>query len=629
MIPPSIRSRERRFLAAIGILALFLSGKSVRGDETLETLWKDYQAYGLPVPSAEAELGLLPGPETRGTGADAERDYYLVFRVKKADQHGLPVYWIGCEEGPRWPTFEIRPTNAAKVNLKETVPIPNEGFSEQHPGFQTYPDLALAVQCHARGWDDLANALLERSKKREKANPFKMSKPRPHDDQTALAELAWNYNCNRFAREKGDRRPLVARLKQLLATPHHIDTKARRNIVADMEKTLERVKTTPGSPEAALEGLLDLTVDQDEWQGTNRDDFRNNAADDPNYKKLLDLGMDAVPLLMRHLDDFRMTRQMWESGLRSYSWHMRVADVVAQLLDGLVDEQFAYDFLETEGRGIQLDRNHVAAWWKEASGQQELAYLLKHLERKDEYGRMVGNPSVLNALGARYPAELEKQFEQRLKANKMGNNWFEALAASNMSVATKSRLLLAAATRTDECHQILGLRQLAKMKQLDTAKLLIAALERQPKTPEVCYCESNIGNLTQIAMEIDDEQLWETLAKTAKRVDIGQRFEMFDAIGRCKRNGHEKHAISFLKSWLDDAEIRDESSSFLFRGTFAGFQFGRIAVRDFAAIQLAYLLDLESEPNSHWKEEDWAKLRELVKAKVAEVEKSQGQEKKR
>lgn len=32
------------------------------------------------------------------------------------------------------------------------------------------------------------------------------------------------------------------------------------------------------------------------------------------------------------------------------SWHVRIADVVRQLLNGLATEEFAYDFLIDEGR---------------------------------------------------------------------------------------------------------------------------------------------------------------------------------------------------------------------------------------------------------------------------------------
>lgn len=88
---------------------------------------------------------------------------------------------------------------------------------------------------------------------------------------------------------------------------------------------------------------------------------------------LREAGLDAVPLLIDHLHDYRLTRTIQSSWSGHYIWHVRVADVVAILLNGLVSEEFSYDFLAKEGRGKSLDRAHVLFWWSQAQGHARSA----------------------------------------------------------------------------------------------------------------------------------------------------------------------------------------------------------------------------------------------------------------
>ncbi|HEY3354338.1 MAG TPA: hypothetical protein VGQ83_13885, partial [Polyangia bacterium] len=55
-----------------------------------------------------------------------------------------------------------------------------------------------------------------------------------------------------------------------------------------------------------------------------------------------------------------------------------------------------------------------------------------------------------------------------------------------------------------------------------------------------------------------------------------------------------------------------------FTGPFAAFTFPRITVRDFAAAQLASILDLPGErPDQDWSPQRWAALRGRVAAALA------------
>jgi hypothetical protein len=617
----------RGAVVAVSLLGILLEAAHAEDKANLKTLWKDYQAYGLPAPPAEAKLALLQGRSVSWTNGKRHQDQHLVLLIRPASGKQRALYWAGCDAGPTWHGLDVRPISAKEASIDKTAALP---FESDHGRYRTYPDLALAIQCYARGWKSLAEELLNRSRQAPKRNPFRRPPPRPRADRTSLAELAWNHFCNQFAWTKGDRKPIVEKLKKLLAGLHGLDTKAHRNVIADMERTLVAVKTRPESAEAALEGLLDYDDVEGSWLGSGwRGAPHNTAHFNPHYKRLRDLGLAAVPLLLRHRDDFRLTRHIEVTMHGDYTWHLRIADVVAQLLNGLADEPFAYDFLERDGRGVCLDAAHVNAWWKKVGSVKELDYLLKNIEKKPDGGRRELNEPVLQALGARHPGELVKIVEDRLnRQDELLGRFVDALAESKAAGADRERLLLKIARGNDEYARERALSNLVDMKHKEAAPLLIASLEKIPKTPEQAYWLTRTGSLVSVAVWSENEKVWEALVRTARRVDVGQRMQLLKGLGCAK---HVKHKMVFLRlfKWLlDDKEIRDRKSSKLFEGPCAAYFFERLAVRDFAAEQFAYILGLPADPEPTWKEADWAKLRQRVRTRLAELEKTQTKEKK-
>jgi hypothetical protein len=609
--------RTKRSIASraiLPILLLLLSGVSPAsyGQDVLATLFDDYKAYGLPLPPKDATLAILPSPSVSVTNGVRQQDMHLVLLVKPATAKDSAVYWVGCEKGPEWHGIELRPVPPQRASLDNTVPLPPDFRTR---GFPTYPDLALAIQCRALGWNELAGTLRERSRDKPRPRHFERVRPRPADDRKALAELAWNYYCNQFTRLKTDRKTVVDQMKKLFATPFGLDTKARRDIIEDMEKTLIAVKTAPNSIEADIEGLLDFEDLHGTWLGTGWQDLRNYSDWNPHYKNLRDRGILAAPLLMEHLHDYRLTRTLATTKDNSYTWHIRIADVVAQLLNGLASEPFAFDFLESAGRGVSLDRAHVQAWWKEAGAQKELDYLVRNLDRKGDRSDREPNEAVLHALGNRYPTELVRLFEQRLGQGQGSHAWFTALGKSKAPQETKARLFLAAAKRKDDWSQILALRELADLHHPETVPLVIQALEAQPTTSKETEWHSNIGNFAQIAMCAHDQRAWDALLKTARRVDVNKRMEIIDTCGRIGSLKKDLSAVRFLKSFFSDKEARDPK-----KGGFPILFDEGMTVGDLAAQQLAYMLGLKVDVGLTWKATDRQKFRQQVEAAADKLE---------
>jgi hypothetical protein len=290
------RDQASRRWAVCGCLAAVVlaagSGERAGAAGPLEALLKDYQAYELPLPPAGAELAVVAGRSVSFRDGAREQGRHLVFLIKKATPGDRAVYWAGCDAVRAWRNAEFRPVPPQTASLKDTAPLPPECWREN--AFPTCPDLALAVQCYAKGWKDLAEALLERSRQRQENDHFRRRKQRPADDRAALAELAWNHFCNEFAVSRGDRRPIVARMKKLLAAGFGLDDKPHRNLIADMDRTLAKSEAAAGSVEAAIDALVDLDV-EGSWPGCGYEHFNNYAHWNAHYRRLRDGGCRPCP----------------------------------------------------------------------------------------------------------------------------------------------------------------------------------------------------------------------------------------------------------------------------------------------------------------------------------------------
>lgn len=240
------------------LAASLLAAGEVAANDRLDVLLADYRAHGLPLPPDKAALALRrPGWRQSSNGVE-EIVHYLAFVEKPTNAKEKGSYWIGCDRLPFTTTAEtFDAVPAASATLSKSQPVSSFDLPR---GFPTNPDLALAIQCKARGWDELARQLLERAHNppRDARSSFSQRPSWPRDDRKALALLAWNHWSNRFADAEADQAEVLRRLNTLLAGPFGLDNKARRTIVADMQATLVKRKAPGGSLEAAIERLLDL-----------------------------------------------------------------------------------------------------------------------------------------------------------------------------------------------------------------------------------------------------------------------------------------------------------------------------------------------------------------------------------
>jgi hypothetical protein len=621
--------RKPDILSLIFVLsALLLPAADAQAADTLDELLLVYQQYELPFPPENARLSLV---QFDGAGKTFGA---LAFIEEAADPNDKLWIWIGCERIRLTESMKWKPCQPSLENFAQSVPV-DESEGE---GFRTFPDVALAIQCKHRGWLELSEAVWKRAKSNFSKNRRDRAPIKPRHVQEALVFLAWDHWCNEFAISTSDRRPILEHLRQLNQDPFAAQIRGHSEIIADIAATLQLAPTSDG-----LEGEVNALIDFGICSSVKKNcpekqfpDLATAAGFDAHYAKLEQAGLDAVPVLIKHLHDYRVTRCIDSSNGNNYSWHVRIADVVASLLNGLAGEELSFDFLAHEGRGMALDENHVNYWWSKLQKESPLEYLRNHAIVKNDDGDFEAREQILHALGAEYPDHFAVVFEQALKDVSDTEPLFNALEVSRLDAEAKSRLLLQAAHNATPENREIALRRLCGMNHPDAVPLLVAELQAIPNSPEGPYRRSTARIFAPIVCCTDDDRAWQALLETGKRVDVGQRLEILYSIGYLSDRKDQK-VIDFLCAFLNDESVRvmvdgpsaldgdvralppppPGSSDSPFSGRCAGFTFNSLAVCNYAALQLANKLELNVVDESDLTETDLADLDDRVRETLA------------
>jgi hypothetical protein len=302
-----------------------------------------------------------------------------------------------------------------------------------------------------------------------------------------------------------------------------------------------------------------------------------------------------VPTLIRLLDDERLTRFV-SVGFNNFPpWILRVQHVAGTLLQELAGEDLGKDWLRSL-QGSAVTKEAAAAWWMRARAAGEETWLRGHVLPTEPQGEWP-NRTMLDLLAARYPHRLAEVYRAVLAERPHVQSWpiVAAIVRSGLDTRAKTELLLLGAG-----HDRLEHRRAAlwKLKELDPGRfrsVLMATLQATPRTPATPYWSCREAAFAHLVIETADDAAWRTLLETARRVDVGLRLELLAPMAYAGKP-HRERRVAFLAAFLDDPALRD-------------------AARDFAATQLAAILDLPGErPDAGWSASQWAAFRGRVRA---------------
>jgi hypothetical protein len=584
-------------------------------ENSLAQLLIDYRQFGLPLPPENALLvrfskshrhliflrvGNKHGWATLIMAREGYRLAFVVETAKEETSESLPLkkeIWLTIHWGA------VDTLHGAETQLIEKGDVEFDFDAQQltakdlEPyGFNSSEALALAVQMQARGWKQSAQAVLEKGFQGHDV----------HSPHTALRFLAWNYWNDRLFDETTNRWAEACRqMKALLADEPALDTPENRSLFKSLELALVPSKAKPGSVESLIDDLMNAR--RSHYSDTSDECLRN----------VLDRGFDAVPELLEHLEDDRLTRYLrpdvWVNRqFEEPAYHFRVCDLADALLRMLAGKEATAGWPSAQKDRAAAKRQSVA-WWNEARKEGEEAYLVSHAlpANLNEDDESPYDPQ-LRLLSKKYPRRLAAVYREVLtnRPNMATDLMIHFLVKSTLSREEKMDLLVLAAGNRSFKHRYAALSALKKLDEERFLVLLTRSLDDLPITPNVRYHRCVEKDFVNLACETDDSRVVRALDSAVKRADPGLRLEMLNCRPRSSLPATERRLLRLLVAFLDDATVRDTKvNSEKYENVSAGFWFQQLEVRNFAALRIAGILEKKERPQFEWSAEQWSKFR--------------------
>lgn len=616
--------------AAAVVLALIVADlptRPVKEPLSAAELYNAYRWYGLPLPPKDAYLTRWEETRVLYT-SDGKRSWLkperfvrigIVIRPSTAPRPAEVLYGTSTREERRPSHLRpVKPTPDCLIDLGSEW-----GLAEDW--------LVLAAQAQHLGWHQLAEAAFRGGRILPGGGQYEGdSKADPEHCLYMLRRLAWRQAFSGLAEPDTDRRRLHATLRTIAADDKRFRTEENSELFRALELTNRFGWSKPGSTEALIDGLTDCEIP--EWRGHYRP-----SSPSTSYDRLVELGFDAVPALLRHLSDDRLTRSSKAEGI-NLAWYLRVvrmSEACRTLIDALSDGEVSptRESILTLPDGRRLIRAHLLAtdlysahaklWLAEAQSIGEERWATEHVfrEYKDCYWV---NTHLLHLLRAKYPHRLPTLYRKAL-TNRPGTDTKSIaleLAESRLDRETKLHVLGEAVGVPVYRHRYAALLALERISRTEFHNALLATLDWLAS--DVGLKECGLQNAADVASEIvpliirvDEPDCWDSLTRWLRKVSVRSKLDIMSVLadGFDPQNPTAlSRSLRLMESMLDDATLRelklDQNTPF---GVHPGREYLRLAVRDFAAMKLAEYLDIDVPWDPARTRAEWADIREQVR----------------
>jgi len=554
-------------LAAAVVLAL-ATDPSVQ----VAALAARYRDYDLPLPPKDAKLYRLIELEH-----GHPRSVVVGFALTSTP-FGRPDKVLQGLEENEWYTGDHR--TEAELTAMNWV---------RQSSYDHWSEWLVAIQCEAVGQHELAMAAW---------GAYTKSGGNPANLSDFLAVKAWNWWVERFQCHNADRAKVSRRL-QLIAndSPYAADAEFLRKLKLSLQPT----DAKSGTVEALIDELLDVS---------DYRDFRHDQSRDPRLHAIVRLGFDAVPALIDHLDDDRLTRTHATPG--SINFFRKVyPHSVKHFARDILCRLMADDAEVRRGEGDLLTKEDALSWWAGAKKEGEEAYLMRQVVDNCD------NEQLLAVIEHKYAKRLPDVFEALPKP---GPEWMDlrplvsTLVRSSLPVATKTKVLVEVTASSDSERQAAALHGLHQLAPDEFHTRLVAVLGDLPTEADQVK-QMGLGRachtgIAEVAALTDDAKVWAAVGKYLGSASAEVKLEWIHALpfGIGPKEKSYRQVVGCLAALLTD-------DSFLVEKEGGKRVFVR-SVRNNAAEELGRMLELKTEPGDHWTDDEWRDFRDEV-AKAA------------
>ena len=582
---------------------------------SLAGLLKLCREVGLPLPPKNAKLVRYEsGGKVILDGVLQPQKYSLAILIESTGAQKEATFLSGTALPEDWKPRHWKVVDPAATAALET------------PGFD--PDILFAVQCHALGWNELAVDILARCEidrldrqRRQVDHRGAYLQDKSDPPKRQIVSCAWYYWMSRMWKPMVDRKPILAMLKELRALDPELarmdDIRADLKIRA-LELALAPSTAKPGSVEALIDGLVEAT--QEGWP------YENGPEPTP-YQKLVRLGFEAVPVLIEHLDDARLTRGLRLGMNRGRSRDIRfkdilVKDFVSAILRKLAGSEAAHEWrtqsVDESGWRRPLVKADVLVWWLRAQKLGEESYLVKYATSPETEGGVQRTPqsptqNQQEVIAQKYPRNLETIYRAILAKDPLTDSGsiVSAIESSKLPPNEKTRLLLIGASHTNLQHRGSSLWALKELDRQQFSAILTKTLDGFSGTRTAALWGCPEGAMADLVVEADEEIAWQALERLAKKANLELRLEILKRCGYSKPPSERR--LKFLATFLDDQEVRVSAVNATRFGPYAFYQFPKMEVRNAAASVIGSILDFKNLPADEWQAKDWEVFREQVR----------------
>jgi WD40 repeat protein len=396
-------------------------------DDMLQKLLAAYRLYGLPTPPAHARLVSF----SRSRSGKAQHHLGLLVQPPQGKDKAAVFWHLG-----RWQALADPAGPEEKTEFVEPAPAVVRGDA-----LLWDDDLLAAIHCKALGWHALAKTLFESRRVII-----------PETADADLASTAWLHWKSKI-QDPDVSWPETARHLRSILNDRPKDFRSYdKDFLRSLELALVPSKATPGSLASLVDDLIEVRT------GPFGDLTKESAA---RYQKLALRGFEAVPTLIEHLDDERLTKR-YRPGFNNFrGFHYRICDFATDLLQELAGDDLGAWRL----RGDILGKATAQAWWEEAKMVGEEGYFAGRVLGKKEAHRP--NDLMLEIIAQKYPKNLPQVYRQMLadRPKMDGSPILEAIANSSLPIEEKRTLLQLGAKHENPRHRDEALKLLKNLDQ--------------------------------------------------------------------------------------------------------------------------------------------------------------------
>jgi hypothetical protein len=468
--------------------------------------------------------------------------------------------------------------------------------------------LTFAAWAHYLGWDEVARTAFARGRTTARAGGYPPTAEDKDHVLLTLRTMTWKRAYEALTEPGTDRRKLRSTLRLVRDGDSRFRDPYAVSLLRSLDLTLRPSRARAGTVEALIDGLIESQKDTLS--------LRMPAGPPDAYDRLVERGFDAVPALIAHLSDERLTRAGILVGVNNGTWVSvgRVGTACQAILDGLSDSEFRADEADTPPEAY---RKKAAAWFERVKlvGEERWAVGAATPDREGVY-----NVYALRVVRAKYPSRLPELYRAALAVSpEYGCGAYAGeVADSALARETKLALLRAGADNRAPGHRLAAVEALGRVDRAEFRRALRAALDwlAAAKLSEQEWGQVGADRLLTLVARAEDPGCWGALVRAGRSADVRFRMRLVDeALGGVEARGPAvRGPLRLLVEMLPDRTVRDGRTIQSF--PYPGVEYPRLAVGDFAAVKLAAYLGDEVPWDPDRTEAGWIAVRDRVRAAV-------------